>query len=296
MVVGIDRDTPGPDPNTPLLSPDQRCMLDALGDQAAVSIERIALAEDIDRSRLFSETERLRAAMLTSISHDLRTPLSAILGAVSTLQNFPDTLDTGSRTELMATIADEAERMGRFVANLLDMTRLESGAVTRHLEPIDLSELIGSTLTRAAKMLAAHTVALDVAADLPLLALDGVLLEQVLFNLLDNAVKCAPAGTTITIRAWWDRTGHDVKLQVIDEGPGIPPDLTGDPPPAAHRSRRRRLSHPRGCQWNRNDRAGRERGARRHSARPWFARSGWRRNHPHDPGELRRADRGAVGA
>ena len=229
-VVGIDSE---PDPaegagirrGTALLSPDQRRLLDALGDQAAVSIERIQLAEDVDRARLFAETERLRAALLTSISHDLRTPLSAILGAASTLQDYRGSLESASQDELLRTIADEAERMGRFVANLLDMTRLESGGVTRDLEPTDLGELIGSTLTRAAKVLAHHAVELDLAPDLPLLPLDGVLLEQVLFNLLDNAAKYAPPQTSITLRAWWDRKGRAVQLQVIDEGPGIPPDL-----------------------------------------------------------------------
>jgi two-component system sensor histidine kinase KdpD len=190
-----------------------------------VSIERITLSEDVDRSRLFAETERLRAALLTSISHDLRTPLSAILGAAGTLQGYGAQLGEEAKRELLATIAEEAERMGRFVGNLLDMTRLESGAVARTEEATDLSELIGSTLTRAQKVLAHHHVSLDIAYDLPLLPLDGVLLEQVLFNLLDNAAKYAPADTEITLRAWWDRKGQTVQLQVIDEGPGIPPEL-----------------------------------------------------------------------
>jgi two-component system sensor histidine kinase KdpD len=231
-VVGIDseaeRSADGLAPRTTaaLLSPDQRRLLDALGDQAAVSIERIQLAEDVDRARLFAETERLRAALLTSISHDLRTPLSAILGAAGTLQNYHDQLDAGSQRELLGSIADEAERMGRFVANLLDMTRLESGGVTKHVELTDLGELIGSTLTRAAKVLIHHDVKLDIAADLPLMPLDAVLLEQVLFNLLDNAAKYAPEHTGITLRAWWDRAGRNVQLEVIDEGPGIPAALT----------------------------------------------------------------------
>ena len=222
-IVGIDG--PDDDRRAALLSPDQRRLLDALGDQAAVSIERISLAEDLDRSRLFAETERLRGAMLTSISHDLRTPLSAIVGAASTLQGYDTALDAGQRGELLATIAEEAERMGRFVANLLDMTRLESGAVARQLEDNDLGEIIGSTLTRATKVLAHHSVRLDIAADLPSLRLDGVLLEQVLFNLLDNAARYTPAGSGITLRAWWDRGARQVQLQVIDEGPGIPPAL-----------------------------------------------------------------------
>ncbi len=224
-IVGIDRAPDELGSQRALLTPDERRLLDALGDQAVVSIERIHLVDDVERSRLRSETERLREAMLTSISHDLRTPLSAIVGSVSTLQSFEETLDAGSKAELLTTIADEAERMGRFVANLLDMTRLESGAVTRRQEQVDLRELIGSTLTRAAKVLARHTVALDLPADLPLIPLDAVLLEQVLFNLLDNAAKYAPVGTSVMLRAWFDRSGRSVELQVIDEGPGIPADL-----------------------------------------------------------------------
>ena len=224
-IVGVDRATGETDTRAPLLTPDERRLLDALGDQAVVSIERIHLAEDVERSRLRSETERLREAMLTSISHDLRTPLSAIIGSVSTLQSFEGKLDAGSRTELLMTIADEAERMGRFVANLLDMTRLESGAVTKRQEPVDLGEVIGSTLTRAAKVLLRHKVALELQADLPLSPLDAVLLEQILFNLLDNATKYAPPGTTVTLRGWTDSPAQWVELQVIDEGPGIPPEL-----------------------------------------------------------------------
>ena len=106
------------------------------------------------------------------------------------------------------------------------MTRLESGAITQTIEETDLGELIGSTLTRAARVTAKHRVSLDIAADLPLLKLDGVLLEQVLFNLLDNAAKYAPDGSMITLRAWWDGKGRNVQLQVMDEGPGIPPELT----------------------------------------------------------------------
>jgi two-component system sensor histidine kinase KdpD len=214
-VVGIDRDAPGP-----LLSPDQSRLLDALGDQAAVSIERVSLAEDLDRSRLNAETERLRTALLTSISHDLRTPLSTILGAAGTLQSYHDTLDAAARAELLGSIAEEAERLNRFVANLLDMT----GAVTLRPEPTDVGEVIGSTLARAAKVLSGHRVALDVAADVPLLPLDAMLLEQVLFNLLDNAARYTPTGSAVTLRGWRDR--QEVRIQVIDEGPGIALDLT----------------------------------------------------------------------
>jgi two-component system sensor histidine kinase KdpD len=136
------------------------------------------------------------------------------------------------RHDLLQTIQDEAERLNRFVGNLLDMTRLESGAVQLRREAADLGEVVGSALARAGKVLADRRVVLDLAADLPLLELDVVLFEQVLFNLLDNAAKYAPPASTITLRAWRDpaagsgqRGAHAlVRLQVIDEGPGIPVD------------------------------------------------------------------------
>jgi two-component system sensor histidine kinase KdpD len=223
-VVGVDRDEPDPARGGLLLSPDQRRLLDALGDQAAVSIERIRLAEDVDRARLLAETERLRSALLTSISHDLRTPLATILGAAGTLQAHHASMTDAQRQELLGSIAEEAERLNRFVANLLDMTRLESGALALRREPTDLGEVIGSALTRAGRVLAGHHVALDVAPGLPLLDLDAVLLEQVLFNLLDNAARYTPQGSTVTMRAW--RDGGEVRMQLIDDGPGIAPELT----------------------------------------------------------------------
>ena len=136
-------------------------------------------------------------------------------------------LDDAARTDMLHTIQEEAERLNRFVANLLDMTRLESGAVELNPQAADLGEVIGSALARAGKVLANHRVRLEIASDLPLLSLDVVLFEQALFNLLDNAAKYTPPGTTVTLRAWHDAStpgGGTVKLQVIDEGAGIPPD------------------------------------------------------------------------
>jgi two-component system sensor histidine kinase KdpD len=118
-------------------------------------------------------------------------------------------------------VIDESERLNRFIANLLDMTKLESGAIVPNTAPHDIGEIIGSALRRASKILVQHTVSLELAADLPMLELDAVLFEQVLFNLLDNAAKYAPADTTISIRTQRER--DKVVLQVIDEGEGIPP-------------------------------------------------------------------------
>jgi two-component system sensor histidine kinase KdpD len=214
-VVGIDSDKAGP-----LLTPDQRRLLDALMDQGALAIERVQLVEDMDRAQRTAETERLRSALLTSISHDLKTPLASVLGSATTLRDLNDRLTDTEKAELLATVIEESERLNRFIANLLDMTRLESGAVTPKLALHDLSEIIGSTLQRTAKILRHHTVKLDLATDAPMVSLDAVLFEQVLFNLLDNAAKYAAPGTMVFIRTWRDL--DSVVLQILDEGDGIP--------------------------------------------------------------------------
>ena len=215
-LVGIDNDEPGP-----LLTPDQRRLLDALSDQTALAIERINLAEDLDRAKIAAETDRLRSALLTSLSHDLRTPLASILGSATTLDNYGARLDEREMKELTGTIREEAERLNRFIANLLDMTRLESGAIAPRLAPVDLAELVGSALERTAKILSSHHVELDIPAELSMLELDPVLFEQVLFNILDNTAKYAPPGSLIRIAAREDHGG--VRLAVGDEGSGIAP-------------------------------------------------------------------------
>ncbi len=216
-IVGLDNDQPGP-----LLAPDQRRLFDALCDQAALAIERTNLAQDVDRARLTAETDRLRSALLTSISHDLKTPLASILGSITSLRAYAKTFDEAAKEELMGTIQEEAERLNRFIANLLDMTRLESGAIEPRFAAVDLSEVVSSALKRAGKILAGHHVELRVAGGLPMLRLDFVLFEQALFNLLDNAAKYAPAGTSVRVQA--AREGDEVILQVLDEGEGIPPE------------------------------------------------------------------------
>jgi two-component system sensor histidine kinase KdpD len=216
-VIGIDDDKTGP-----LLTPDQRRLLDALVDQGALAIERVQLVEDMDRAQRSIESDRLRAALLTSISHDLKTPLASVLGAASTMRDLAPKLSEAEKNDLLTTVIDESERLNRFIANLLDMTKLESGAVVPNASRQDLGEIVGSALRRAGKILTRHPVKLELAPDLPMLELDAVLFEQVLFNLLDNAAKYAPAGTTIAIKALRDK--QSVSLQIIDEGAGIPPD------------------------------------------------------------------------
>jgi two-component system sensor histidine kinase KdpD len=214
-VIGIDDDKSGP-----LLTPDQRRLLDALVDQGALAIERVQLVEDMDRVKRTVESDRLRSALLTSISHDLKTPLASVLGAASMLRDLPAGLTDAEKRDLLATVIDESERLNRFIANLLDMTKLESGAIVPNTARHDVGEIIGSALRRAGKILVHHKVSLELAADLPMLELDAVLFEQVLFNLLDNAAKYAPVDTTISIRTLRDR--DSISLQIIDEGGGIP--------------------------------------------------------------------------
>ena len=214
--IGIDSDKTGP-----LFTPDQRRLLDALVDQGALAIERVLLVEDMDRVKRTVESDRLRGALLTSISHDLKTPLASVLGSASTLRDLGAGLDDAQKRDLLATVIDESERLNRFIANLLDMTKLESGAIVPNTARHDIGEIVGSALRRASKILIHHKVQLDLAADLPMLELDAVLFEQVIFNLLDNAAKYAPAETIISIRAARDK--DTILLQIIDEGSGIPP-------------------------------------------------------------------------
>ena len=202
-----------------------RHLLEAVGNQAAVAIERVALAADIDQARLREERERLRSAMLTSVSHDLRTPLASILGALSSLKSYSDRYDEATRSELLATALSEAERLDRFVGNLLDMTRLDAGVIVPKREAVDVGDLVSTALRRAAPLLKDHVVVSTVAPDLPPLSLDFVLAEQALFNILDNAAKYSPAGGRLSIEA--RQSEGWVEIVVRDEGPGISPAALG---------------------------------------------------------------------
>jgi len=217
-VVGLAR---GQRPEL-LLTPDERRLLDALMDQSAVALERVRLAGQINEARLAAESERLRAALLTSLSHDLKTPLASILGAVTSLKEYRDLLDNPAREDLVATIQEEAERLSRFVANLLDMTKIESGSIDLDREQVHVDEVVATALQRVSGMVSSHKIEVDLEANLPMLDLDVMLFEQVLVNLLDNAAKYAPPGSEIRIRA--RRTRGAVAIEVLDEGPGIPED------------------------------------------------------------------------
>lgn len=216
-VIGLDNDKQGP-----LLTPEQQRLFDALADQAALAIERIQLVSDVDKAKLAAETDRLRTALLTSISHDLKTPLAAIMGSAGTLKDFGANIPEEARAELLTSVVDESERLNRFISNLLDMTRIGSGAMEPNYAFHFAGDIVGTALSRAAKIASGHRLSVNIPADLPMLKVDPVLFEQVLFNLIDNAAKYAPDETVIDIRGWQD--GDSILISVMDEGPGIPRD------------------------------------------------------------------------
>jgi two-component system sensor histidine kinase KdpD len=208
-----------PDRSLLPLAPDQLDLLETLARQAASALERVELASEAEQARVAVETERLRNTLLSSVSHDLRTPLATITGAASTLLQ-PARLDPDTERELKESIYDEAERLNRLVTNLLDMTRLESGSLQLTRDWNSIEELVGTALARLERSLTGRPLSLSIPADLPLVPVDGVLIEQLLVNLLDNATKYTPPGSRISVSA--SSSGRAVLVVVADEGPGLP--------------------------------------------------------------------------
>lgn len=204
----------------PPLGPDERRLLDALAGQAALAIERSILNRDVAEAQVSAESEKLRSALLSSISHDLRTPLASIIGGVSSLMNFGQQIGEKGRIELLQTVRDEAERLNRFVGNLLDMTRIEAGAMQPKLDWVDPEELIATAAKRAASLTQGHEIRVHAAPALPLLRVDYILIEQVLINLLDNAAKYSPEASPIDL--FVTQRQDRVVIEVVDQGQGIP--------------------------------------------------------------------------
>ncbi len=210
-VFGIART----DARAPIRS-DRLPLLLGLLDQAGLALERILLGEEMAGLAQVRERDRLRHALLSSVSHDLRTPLTTIIGSLEEI--VPASPEQAAQ---LAAARVEAERLRRFVANLLDMVRIEAGALDRTIEPVDLAEAVASALHDLRGVLADRPVRLDIAADLPLVAVDPQLFHHCLINLVENAVRYGPAGSPVTIAA--RRDAHGLTLSVMDEGPGIPP-------------------------------------------------------------------------
>jgi two-component system, OmpR family, sensor histidine kinase KdpD len=200
--------------------PETRRLLLAVEDQVAVAIERNQLGEQLADARVSAEGDKLRASLLNSVSHDLRTPLVSVIGATSTLLEAESDVSAPDRRELLASAHDEALRLDRYVQNLLDMTRLGHGALKPKRRPTELREIVGSVRRDLARTIAGHEVVVSVPRDLPPLDVDPVLIGQALANLLENAAKYAPRGTRITIAA--AEEGGFARIMVTDEGPGVP--------------------------------------------------------------------------
>ncbi len=205
-----------------LNDPEVRKLLDAVEDQVAVAVERMRLEGDLSTARVSAESEKLRTALLNSVSHDLRTPLVSVIGAVSILADPEAVLADEQRQELVLTALDEARRLDRYVQNLLDMTRLGHGALSPRRTAVDLREIVGRVRSDLARVLAGHNLVVDIPRDLPMLDVDPVLIGQAIGNVLENAAKYAPSASSITLFARKDPRG--LRIEIADQGPGIPED------------------------------------------------------------------------
>jgi len=198
----------------------QERMLTAILEQAAIAIDRSLLVRESVKTAALEENERLRTTLLASLSHDLRTPLASITGAVTSLQQLGDKMGEADRADLLKSIEEEAGRLARFVGNLLEMSRIESGALHPRRDTVDVGEVVRATLARCKKAFPSWRPTTSLSPDLPPIRGDANLLGQVLFNLLDNAQKYG-SDTNVTLHA--RREGESLVLTVTDEGPGIKP-------------------------------------------------------------------------
>jgi two-component system sensor histidine kinase KdpD len=207
-----------PDPER-LLAPEQRRLLEACANQLALALERDQMAIAAAEARIQAESEQVRNTLLNGVSHDLKTPLASIAGASASLLES-ESLDNDTRRQLLQSVADEANRLNRLLENILQMSKLDAGAVKPNTQWHVLEEIVGSALHRCSSVLEKHVVQVHLAADLPLILVDGLLLEQVLINLLDNAARHTPPNTSVIITAAID--GDWLRISVCDNGPGLP--------------------------------------------------------------------------
>ncbi len=205
-----------------VLSTEQFHLLETFANQTALAIERALLAEDAQHARIQVETERLRNTLLSSVSHDLHTPLATITSAASTLLEGEQPIDMTTRHDIVRVIYEEADRLNRLLSNLLDMTRLESGAIKIKKEWQALEEIVSAALNRLERYLNDHPVTIQFAPDLPLVPVDGMMIEQVFINLLENVIKYTAGGSSIDISA--RATDNEVIVDVADRGPGFLPE------------------------------------------------------------------------
>ncbi len=192
----------------------------SLCDQAAVAMSRTQLVGELEEARLTAETEQLRSALLSSVSHDLRTPLASIIGSTTSLMEYGDSISGVNRRELLATVVEEAKRLDRHIQNLLDMTRLGQGKLKLHRDWVDLHDIVSGAIDRVRDALKGVPIELDISADIPLLWVHGTLLEQALVNVLDNAIRHSPPDGRIALSSGHE--GNQVTIEICDQGEGIP--------------------------------------------------------------------------
>ena len=204
----------------PAISSGERRLLQTFASQGALALERAWLAQAESRARVLEESDKLKSAILSSVSHELRTPLSTIKAAASSLRSKEVGWDSPARTELIAAMDDEADHLNILVGNLLDMSRIESGALKPKREWNILSEIVGSVLARMKHLAEEHQIEVEVPENLPLVPVDYVQMEQVFTNLLSNSLKYAPANTKICIRAHVEE--ETIHVQVSNQGPQVP--------------------------------------------------------------------------
>lgn len=189
-------------------------------EQAGLALDRTQLVADLEQAKLVKETEQLRSALLSSVSHDLRTPLASIIGSTTSLLEYRESFNESDRNELLATVAEEAQRLDRHIQNLLDMSRLGQGRLTLSRDWVDVHDIIYSVVEKMGGTLKTVNINIDIEPDVPMLWVHGVLIEQAVVNLLDNAVRFSPREGQISITARHSNT--DVVIELCDEGPGIP--------------------------------------------------------------------------
>jgi two-component system sensor histidine kinase KdpD len=206
----------------PAITSQEKRVFQTFASQGALALERAWLAQAESRARLLEESDQLKTVILSSVSHELRTPLSTIKAAASSLRSGEVSLDSPASTELIAAIDDEADHLNILVGNLLDMSRIESGALKPKREWNLLIEIIEGVLARMKHLAVEHSIMVDVPETLPLVPVDYVQMEQVFTNLVSNSLKYAPANTTVTIRAQVE--GESVHVQVCNQGPQVPPE------------------------------------------------------------------------
>jgi two-component system, OmpR family, sensor histidine kinase KdpD len=205
------------------ISKSQTETLQLIGQQLALALDRAALSTERQRMTVEIETERVRNALLSSVSHDLRTPLATIAGSASVLMDNPEAIDSTMVRSLAGSIFDESKRLNRIIENLVCATRIESGAVSVNREWVAVEEVVGTALRRLADRLCDRQVTAIIERDLPLIKADGLLLELVVVNIVENAVKYTPMASDIKIRA--SRQGAVIRVEIEDQGIGIPAEL-----------------------------------------------------------------------